>query len=646
MPLPRTLRWSAAALALLALFAMVGCERGGTARYSDCLLYARYAHPVAALAVPETVRLLDHVDDGLWVLGEGQSLHTVDLSDPRAPRELGVVELPDQVAFHANVATDGSHVYVPVRKQQSGLLAAIDLSDPRHPVLESVITLPGMAHAIAVRGSQGWVPTLDAGLCRLDLSDPSAPQLAEVYPEYLEGVSLLVDEDRLYLGRMALGVEILDIRNPDRPQSMGLLPRPLDLHALALSGHTLYVSDAFQPLIAIDVRDAANPRVTFASESDFTYFPLLRIVGERLYLFDWDTIQRYDITAASEPRLTGSWCTESSPQALGIAEGYLLTAAPPGLAVLDPGTPPPPVPSFEPGRLIFGLAVADGRLCVMGGDGLDYYSLDDPDAPRHEGSVTAPDWITDLVSDGSLLFTVGPGRMDVLDIGHPTPVRVGTYYANYEISAVARSGRLLALPLSPGNQLEVRLVDVTDPATPKERSRIALVSDWGTPAVAMEGDVLVVACGRWFNVCDVSDPAQPLLRESLEPGGRIDAIALRDGLFYALIHDRLQIYEVTPDFGLQLLGEALLPQFDWLDRRHLALGESVCYCALDAAVLVVDISDPFRPYCRGGFPHERHSTEIAVGESRLYVQAGPELLALPLDCGDAVGDAPSGLFAP
>ena len=38
MPLPRTLRWSAAALALLALFAMVGCERGGTARYSDCLL--------------------------------------------------------------------------------------------------------------------------------------------------------------------------------------------------------------------------------------------------------------------------------------------------------------------------------------------------------------------------------------------------------------------------------------------------------------------------------------------------------------------------------------------------------------------------------------------------------------------------------
>ena len=179
MPLPRTLRWPAAALALLALFAMVGCERGGPARYSDCLLYERYAHPVAALAVPETVRLLDHVDDGLWVLGEGQSLHTVDLSDPRAPRELGVVELPDQVAFHANVATDGSHVYVPVRKQQSGLLAAIDLSDPRHPVLESVITLPGMAHAIAVRGSQGWVPTLDAGLCRLDLSDPSAPQLAE-----------------------------------------------------------------------------------------------------------------------------------------------------------------------------------------------------------------------------------------------------------------------------------------------------------------------------------------------------------------------------------------------------------------------------------------------------------------------------------
>ncbi|MCB1164163.1 hypothetical protein KDL67_15850, partial [bacterium] len=533
--------------------------------------------------------------------------------------------------------------YLPIAAEA---LAVVDLVDPERPVLGESLALPGDAMATCVYDGQAWVACLDAGLCRLDLSDPGAPTIASLHPEYTDVVALAGRRDRLYLARRALGVEILDVSEPDSPRSLGLLRRDIEFADMAVSGRLLYLSDVYRALTAVDVADPANPKVVFETEQEFTLRPALCIQGERLYALEWDELQLFDIRQASQPRLLRSWGVATDALGLDVVDGYLLTTAGDGLAVLDPGAPPPPVPSFEPGRLIFGLAVADGRLCVMGGDGLDYYSLDDPDAPRHEGSVTAPDWITDLVSDGSLLFTVGPGRMDVLDIGHPTPVRVGTYYANYEISAVARSGRLLALPLSPGNQLEVRLVDVTDPATPKERSRIALVSDWGTPVVAMEGDVLVVARGRWFNVCDVSDPAQPLLRESLEPGGRIDAIALRDGLFYALIHDRLQIYEVTPDFGLQLLGEALLPQFDWLDRRHLALGESVCYCALDAAVLVVDISDPFRPYCRGGFPHERHSTEIAVGESRLYVQAGPELLALPLDCGDAVGDAPSGLFAP
>lgn len=111
------------------------------------------------------------VKDGLAVLTDlGGRLLTVDVSDPKAPKLLGSLEIP---GVPRGLAVDGSTAYVAAG---SGGLVLADLSDPAAPRMLGQAPTPGSAIRVDYAKGHAYVAAWNDARA-YDVSDPSQPRL-------------------------------------------------------------------------------------------------------------------------------------------------------------------------------------------------------------------------------------------------------------------------------------------------------------------------------------------------------------------------------------------------------------------------------------------------------------------------------------
>lgn len=624
----RPLLASLQALTCAVVLVGVACDSGPElSAVPGCEDFDRFTHPIAGLDLGDAAQDLLPLDEGLCaaIVGEGE-LAVLDLSQPQAPRVLARLKPPG--ALRRLYA----HEQLLIGLSDPAELLLIDLSDPAAPHLRGKLALPGWGRALAVQGSQAWIACPGTGLCLVDLTDSDAPTLLCLSTLVADPVNLVLAGQHLFVADWETGLTVLDISAPCSPVVASRLPLPIGNAGLALLGERLLLQGHHCGLAVIDVAEPQAPVLLGqdAGLDDPVGDP--QVAGNQFYLHDQDGVTAFRLGASGAAVALWSSPCGDALRALAVADGRLLLGLPPGLLLVVPGDEARLNPcGIETESPLTGAAVSGDRLCLLSLDVLEILDISSPTAPRLIAGVHPDDWFSDLAVDGDTVYLTGPGGLSIVDITHAVPSLLGEYCGEPAFDTMAYRRGLVALArLGPG-EATISLIDVSDP--------LSLIVDgtlpnpgWNATALAFAGDYLFYARDEELRVGWVQylDGAALVATRALP--AQATALAVRDGLLYLVLRDRLQILDIALPQKPELLGEAILAQAGEVSGSSLALVGDRCYLVGGTGLLVIDIGDPAAPRCCGALPFAAADPCVAAGSELLYLGSEWALFVSGFDC--------------
>jgi hypothetical protein len=522
---------------------------------------------------------------------------------------------------------DGDRVYLPSGR----VISTWNHVVTGQPELESTTSAPaaGQIQALTRLGDHlyaGWSNAFDnSGLAIYSLADPARPMLVNQIDDYSPASlkilrSVVAANGHLYVFDSENGVFYSDVANPEDPQFTFVFRTPTiynnvvaaDNHLYALA-QTLMGNAA---MVTFDISDPTNPTPVSGSGQYFT-----------TQLFALDV---------------------APPLVAGFGEQLtLLDVTDPGAVVTRGivGTPPASQ----------GVVIGD-HAWSFGFDGIDIWTISDPDAPAAAGHADIDLLGADVVAriGGDPLVATRTDRIARLDAGDPALPSLVSQAAlpggadARDIAVVGDVALVLqeayglsivdAATLAPIGRFDVDLpaqlnmrsletfavdgdrvyltawgfglliVDISDPTKPVEIGRYPYEF---ASEVAAEGDIVYVGKstnGGELRVLDVSDPSAPVLL----------------GTFNANEPRRLQVRGTHVYMADALLGGLRIidvgnPQapvqvgFYDLDCEYLGntaydvvldASDDVAYVACPTGMHVVDIGNPAQPVRVGWYARE------------------------------------------
>lgn len=478
-------------------------------------------------------------------LATDAGLISLDISDPKAPRPLGLYPPDGQAAW--GLAYGRRLLYA---NTGSGL-AVLDMADPSQPKLLGCGTDFGLVAESLERAREDRAagksrakdsnPTFGRFAGRAELSDadgPAPPEALRAAPAPLLpdqgtncqgdgffGARLAMGSDMLYLSWFD-EILILSLRRPTRPDLVGFGFTSSTTIDIVVGSRWLY-SLGNEGLL--EVLDAGTPEDFIAPIGQLDLPGLgarLSVVGDRVY-------------AATR---------EGGLRVIDIAE----RAAPREIGALI-GAPHPR-----------SIELADGRAYVVDGySGLQIYDLADPLRPRKLGAYRMPQ-AQDLRIDAQRAYLLSAGgEVRVLDLSRPARPR--------ELGALNLASRVIGMAAADG------LLYAGLPIDPQDSSG--------------------QATRHVLSVLDASLPARPRILTSLDVFriGGAQKIALHGGRLYALGFGGLAIFDRTDPRAPTALGTYYLPRGN-VEVTDLGLAGDRAYIALgQTGLVVVDVSEPRNP---------------------------------------------------
>jgi len=216
------------------------------------------------------------VADGVAYLADNNRFHTVDLFDPKTPRE--IASLPTRGA----ASITGGFAYLVVNNRFN----IYDVSDPSQPDLLSTLVL-GSFDEIRVVGELAYLLSQLHGLQVWDVSDKTAPALLGRVEISGFVRDLEVQGDIAYVLNTRDGLLTVDVSDPHAPSILGSLETFSDPQRLAVQGDFVYVADNYSGIRVVDASDPTAPRLLntieligqmtdVAAEGDLVYVVALR----------------------------------------------------------------------------------------------------------------------------------------------------------------------------------------------------------------------------------------------------------------------------------------------------------------------------------------------------------------------------------
>lgn len=249
----------------------------------------------------DQARDVDVRDDLMCIADGWAGLITVDVSDPRTPRELDRFEVGP--GFMTRVVVDGDVAFLLSEYYLNNRLYAFDISDPEHISMHDSygfttwvtgldvanglvyvangdqglqiidanepddLQLAGQAAFeyaldVEVRGDLALVASGFDGLIAVDISDPTQPLVIGQHATPNSATGIAVDGDLAYVGVEFDGVAVVDITDPTQLSEVAYADLPGNFNVLDISvrGGMVYVSgDSSPSVMALDVSDPAEP---------------------------------------------------------------------------------------------------------------------------------------------------------------------------------------------------------------------------------------------------------------------------------------------------------------------------------------------------------------------------------------------------
>jgi hypothetical protein len=542
---------------------------------------------------------------------------------------------------HAYCAVGGSGLWI--------IDLAEPLEDPLHPQPVGFYEAPDIED-VAVSGHRAWVK-FRKRFELVDAGDPAAPRLLGSHDVAFPHRAFAVRGDMLHfpewvpdLGRQVL--RLIDAADPENPREAGRYEGAdlVNVQDVFVSGRYAYVAQMTPEggdLVVLDVGDPARPRRVGGLQGSFPRLENLLVAGGYAYATPGAVI---DVTDPASPRRAGVFGPVEPDAPLALAGSFLLA----GKSVYDASDPRDLRPAALLGtEVVRDLFVRDGRAYTAGDAGLQVFDVSSPrdrsrlgyhDA-RGEGDLRA------FTLDGSRAYLARIG-LEVVDVSDPANPRQAGRLAQFpEVDGFgfavhdlfASGGRAYAAGYG-----GLRVLDVSDPEAPRQVGALLTTARLGQPpeetqvpaiAVTVSGSHAYLATSFGLVVADVSDPSRPRLVADAQrnEGTRFDALFVAEGRAY-LAGRHLEVYDVSEPAAPRRLGSYGEGRGAGSGRRGLFVAGGHAYFLGDGllvGLLVIDVRDPAAPRLAGRYAGDgRGFDDVFVLGDRAFLadRSGLEVL--------------------
>lgn len=439
-------------------------------------------------------------------VGNGAALMVVDLTDPENPLPMGELTFVEKVM---SLAVDGDRLYAGTRDR----LSVVDVSQPSAPAV--IFELPRYWYPRDMSVSGDVLCVLADDLLVFDVSTP-LPIEASSRP-------LDNDTDVELVGQHAFlstnGLEVLDVSNPYAPVLVGALAGIQG--QLDAEGDILY-SASDGDFRVIDIHDPSLPAL-LGSETFSGTVRDVAAAGELAFVSTAiDGLFVVDVENPAEPSVvgsapaTGASGNERWVKVAAMGEVAAVATVDHGIRVISAADPADPIEVAAIDSVAYGDGAAlsnDVVFIAAEYRGLRVVDVSDPADPKNMTIFDLGGWPSGVAAVGDLVYTAHP-RLKIMDASDPSqPVIIGEDPNLWGDPIEVVGGFAYVAKESFGLQV----VDVSDPEVPVEVGSLDLGDEiWHSLDVL--GDLAAVRSGGTIAIVDVSEPTDPVLRSSFDPG--------------------------------------------------------------------------------------------------------------------------------
>ncbi len=313
------------------------------------------------------------VSDGPY---SGAGMRLLDLSTLHAPALLGEYRPDDSMSFFRGDLR-GSTAFLAAG--EDGLIM-VDVSDPLAPRELGVFSSVGDVRQVRVSEGLAFLASDQRGLEIIDISDPASPHLLGVLEtEYDEIEQVAIDGQFVYIADDSWGFRVVDATEPDAPSVVGEYGGLRDPEDMVAMGGLVYVADGAGGLLILDVTNPASP--SLAGDLDLRS-PARRVAvaGGRAYLgADTGELFVVDVSQPVEPQLIATMSAPAGVAALAAHGGLVYAAS--GRSVLAFDLTDPHSAQVR-GSEFVGGSPSGGRVADLMIDGSAVYALQELDGLR------------------------------------------------------------------------------------------------------------------------------------------------------------------------------------------------------------------------------------------------------------------------
>ncbi|MBM3889791.1 MAG: hypothetical protein FJ388_11795, partial [Verrucomicrobia bacterium] len=487
-------------------------------------------------------------------VANGSGLQVISLADPDKPTLLGSLATSGTALSVAVV--DATYVLVATSAGGNGWIRVVNVSDPANPADMGGYDTPGSAQHVVVAGTRAYVADGTMGLLVLDISTPATPTLLGSYPTLGSAARVQVVGTVAYVACGASGLHLLNVANPSNITLLATTETDSNVVDIQVAGTTAYTVD--QNTGNLHVLNVASPAapVRIANTDLGWDANRLAIGGNYAYVAAFKGLIIVDVTTPSNPTVVGAYERPSYVMGGTVAgtTAYLVDQS--QLWVCSYATPSAPAVL---GKCALGhttwpwqagprVSVSGNTAVIAKGDyGMPIIAVSNPSNPTLAGrfAIPANTWANDVSVNGTLacLLTVSNslGRLRLVDITNPaSPTEMGALNTPGDGRRVAVLNNLAAVADGAGG---VRLINIANPAAPVEAGHIDPPAGTTADLVTLKNDptsghpwvvVLFNASAGWrLQGYDVQNPAAPVfVNELTSATGHINDLHTLEGRAY------------------------------------------------------------------------------------------------------------------
>jgi len=462
---------------------------------------------LATLPLPGSFQSLTLVGDFMVIAAGHEGIHVVNISDPTAPTLVG----SSSTGLYAfDVAVIGNHAYVAAGSDEFMVLA---LYPDAPPEIVAQLSTPGFPSSITANDRYIYLADRSSGLRVYDIHpDPEQPTLATLIPITQNIDQVEIDEDRLALSTVDEGVTLYDLSFPSQPIAIQIIEEYFDVQDIGLDGTNLYlVLDR-----EMDIYDISSSALLLASYDLDDHHHAMAIDEQGTVLLTGDH-QAVLIDASNLAFVSpiAEFAPEVSVRSMVVMGDVAYLATHDFLQIIDISDPM----DIQPlGRLdtisgMYDVAVT-GTTVVMGfdGDGLLIADVSNPNEPIEVGALSSIGYCRNLLIADGKVFVLAEGFLSVVDVSDPTEPAILDQYDIYGHDIHVRDGIACVAAHD-----RVEILDVSDPHSVQPLGQVDAAAT--VYQVTMRDQWLHFITGRnpgTFHVVDLSNPAEPVVRSTLQ----------------------------------------------------------------------------------------------------------------------------------